>query len=57
MSVLGTLLGALILGVLSNGLNLLDVSPYWQYVLKGAVILIAVAPILTQKMGKRITST
>lgn len=43
----GTLLGALILGVLSNGLNLLDVSPYWQNVLKGGVILLAVAPFLT----------
>jgi ribose transport system permease protein len=43
----GTLLGALILGVLSNGLNLLDVSPYWQYILKGCVILLAVAPILS----------
>lgn len=52
---LGTLLGALILGVLSNGLNLLDVSPYWQYILKGSVILIAVAPILTGSNRARAT--
>jgi ribose/xylose/arabinose/galactoside ABC-type transport system permease subunit len=38
-----TLLGALILGVLSNGMNLLDVSPFYQEVVKGIVIVIAVA--------------
>jgi ribose/xylose/arabinose/galactoside ABC-type transport system permease subunit len=41
-SVLGTLIGALIMGVLNNGLNLLDISSYWQPVVKGAVILLAV---------------
>ncbi len=38
----GTLVGALIIGVLRNGLNLLDVSAYWQTVVIGAVIIIAV---------------
>ncbi|KJS82857.1 MAG: ribose ABC transporter permease [Desulfosporosinus sp. BICA1-9] len=37
-----TLVGALIMGVLSNGLNLLNVSSYWQFILKGLIILIAV---------------
>ena len=41
-SILGTVLGAIIIGVLNNGLVLLDVSPFWQQVVKGAVILIAV---------------
>ncbi|MBE3590592.1 MAG: ABC transporter permease [Firmicutes bacterium] len=41
-SVLRTLLGALILGVLNNGMNLLNVSPFYQEVIKGAVILFAV---------------
>jgi ribose transport system permease protein len=36
-------LGCLIIGVLNNGLVLLEVSPYWQQVIKGAVILAAVA--------------
>jgi ribose transport system permease protein len=40
--VLGTLIGALIMGVLNNGLNLLDISSYWQPVVKGVVILLAV---------------
>ena len=42
-SVLGTALGCLIIGVLNNGLVLLEVSPFWQQVIKGLVILVAVA--------------
>jgi len=42
-SILGTVLGCLIIGVLNNGLVLLAVSPDWQLVVKGCVILIAVA--------------
>lgn len=38
----GTVLGAIIIGVLNNGLVLLDVSPFWQQVVKGLVILVAV---------------
>ncbi|WP_088035161.1 ABC transporter permease [Evansella clarkii] len=38
----GTVIGALIIGVLSNGLNLMGVSSFWQYIVKGVVILIAV---------------
>ena len=41
-SVLGTVLGAIIIGVLNNGLVLLNVSPFWQQVVKGGVILLAV---------------
>jgi len=41
-SVLGTVLGALIIGILNNGLVLLNVSPFWQQVIKGSVILLAV---------------
>jgi len=42
-SVLGTVLGCLIIGVLNNGLFLLNVSPFWQQIIKGFVILTAVA--------------
>lgn len=41
-SIWGTVLGAIIIGVLNNGLVLLDVSPFWQQVVKGFVILVAV---------------
>ena len=38
----GTLLGVLLLGVISNSLNLLGVSGAFQYVLQGGVIVVAV---------------
>ena len=39
----GTLVGAFIMGILSNGLNMLNVSSFYQQLVKGIVILIAVA--------------
>lgn len=41
-SVTGTVMGAVIIGVLNNGLVLMNVSPFWQQVVKGGVILLAV---------------
>lgn len=41
-TIVGTVVGALIIGVLNNGLVLLNVSPFWQQVVKGFVILLAV---------------
>ena len=38
----GAVVGALILGVLNNGLNLLGVSAYWQQIIKGLIIVVAV---------------
>ncbi len=49
-SIFGTVLGCLIIGVLNDGLFLLNVSPFWQQVIKGVVILAAVA---MDKMGSR----
>ena len=40
--VYGTLIGALLIGVISNGLNLLGVQPYWQMMVKGTIIILAV---------------
>lgn len=40
--IVGTLIGAMIIGVLDNGLNLLNVSSFYQLVVKGGVILLAV---------------
>ncbi len=38
----GTVIGALVIGILSNGLNLMGINSFWQYIVKGVVILIAV---------------
>ncbi len=38
----GTMVGALIIGVLNNGLDLLNVSAYWQQIVKGSIIVIAI---------------
>jgi len=38
----GSLIGALLIGIINNGLNLLGVSSFWQNVAKGSVILLAV---------------
>ena len=48
--VFGTLLGALIIAVVSNGLVLLNVNAFWQQVVSGAIILLAV---LTDSVRRR----
>ena len=40
--IVGTIIGALIIGTLNNGLNILNVSSFYQQVVKGIVILLAV---------------
>jgi ribose transport system permease protein len=40
--IFGTLVGALLIGVLNNGLNLMGMSAFYQQVVKGSVILLAV---------------
>ena len=38
----GTVLGAMVIGIISNGLNLIGVSSYWQLIIKGLIIACAV---------------
>src|SRR5262249_28455898 len=38
----GTFFGAIVIGIISNGLVLINVSSFWQLVVKGVIILIAV---------------
>src|SRR5436190_8130530 len=53
-TVSGTLVGALIIGVLRNGLNLLDVSSYWQTAVIGVVIVMAVwIDVVRQRSGRK----
>ncbi|MFM0501771.1 ABC transporter permease [Paraburkholderia caffeinilytica] len=41
-AIIGTLVGALLLGVLNNGLNIMGVSPYLQLIVKGGIVLLAI---------------
>ncbi|HEV8487085.1 MAG TPA: ribose ABC transporter permease [Blastocatellia bacterium] len=52
-NVFGTLIGALIMGVLRNGLNLLGISSFAQQIVIGSVIIIAVLFDMALKRGKR----
>ena len=49
--IVGTLIGALILGFLNNGLNLLGVSSYYQMIVKAVVILLAVLATLVSAVA------
>jgi ribose transport system permease protein len=42
-SIVATLIGAIIVTTIRNGLNILGVNAFWQYVVNGTVIIIAVA--------------
>jgi ribose transport system permease protein len=53
-SVLGTLVGAFIMGLLANGSDLIGTNPYWQQVIIGAVIILAVT---FDELRKRKTAT
>ena len=38
----GTIFGAIVIGIISNGLNLIKISSYWQLIVKGLIIVCAV---------------
>lgn len=46
----GTVFGAIVIGIISNGLNLIGVSSYWQLIMKGLII--ACAVLLDVQKGK-----
>jgi ribose transport system permease protein len=50
----GTVIGVLIMGALQNGLNLLGINSFWQYVVKGAVILLAVYIDVIKKRTRKV---
>lgn len=41
-SIAGTIAGVLIIGVMNNGLDLMNVTSYWQQIVKGLIIVLAV---------------
>jgi erythritol transport system permease protein len=52
-TVRGTLLGAFVIGFLSDGLVIIGVSEYWQMIFKGAVIVLAVLLNAVQYKGRK----
>ena len=52
-SMVGTLLGVLFIGLLSNGMTLMGIHPYWQEVARGLVVLIAVLSSVLQQPIKK----
>ena len=50
-SVAGAVLGALFLGIINNALPVVQISPFWQSAITGAVIVVAV--VLNARAGKR----
>ena len=53
-SIVGTIIGALIMGVLQNGLNLLAVRPFYQQIAIGSVLVLAVwLDRINSKEGRR----
>lgn len=57
-NVSGTVIGAIVIGIISNGLNLMGVSSFWQLVVKGIIILVAVIidsqkSVISEKFGKK----
>ena len=52
-TVIGAMVGSLIMASLTNGLQMLNVAPAWQYILKGVVLVIAVwADVAFKKSSK-----
>jgi ribose/xylose/arabinose/galactoside ABC-type transport system permease subunit len=51
-SVIGTLLGALVVAVLKNGLDMLNILTFWQSILKGVIFVLAI--VLNEKILKKI---
>lgn len=49
-TIAGTIFGALVIGIISNGLNLIGLSSFWQLVVKGLIIMLAV--IIDTQKGK-----
>ncbi len=54
-SVLGILLGAIMMGMISNGMNLMRIGSNWQYVVRGVILIVAVfySQIICDKAAKK----
>lgn len=52
-TVYGALLGALVISSLDNGMSMLDVDSYWQMIVKGSILVLAVWVDVSTRSGRR----
>ena len=52
-TVYGALLGALVISSLDNGMSMLDVDSYWQMIVKGSILVLAVWVDVSTRAGRR----
>jgi ribose transport system permease protein len=52
-TILGTIIGAVLMGVLANGIVLLNVSSYWEKVIIGTVVVVAVIIDMVRRHGRK----
>ena len=52
-SIVGTVIGAVIVGIINNVQNLMNINTYWQQIVKGLIILVAVILDLMSKQGRK----
>jgi ribose transport system permease protein len=51
-TILGALLGVVLMNLISNGLNLLGINPYWQSIVIGGILILAVASDVLSRRNK-----
>lgn len=52
-TIIGAIIGALVMATLNNGMSLMDVQPTWQYIVKGMILLLAVWVDISTRKGKK----
>jgi D-xylose transport system permease protein len=52
-TVYGALVGALVMASLDNGMSMLDVDAYWQMIVKGSILVLAVWVDVISRSGRR----
>jgi len=52
-TIVGAILGSLIIASLANGMSVMNVAPFWQYIVRGGVLILAVYLDVATKRGRR----
>ncbi len=52
-TIIGAMLGSLIIASLANGMSVMNVAPFWQYIVRGLVLILAVYLDVATRKGRR----